>query len=169
MRNEPLPPHITRAIVIAGTWAVAAPVAWACSACIKDILSPTEFDRRAWDSSEHVFVGIVTAAAASRINEHTLDIEYRLDVEQTFKGIAADFDQRVHTTRSVPDENGIQMIACGETSIRVCDRLLVFSESDGDIAVGPCSNTRVIEGQAAVTRDEARKTLARVRRWSDAR
>lgn len=168
MRNESLPARITRAIVIAGAWSVAAPIAWACSACIKDIMSPAEFDRRAWDSSEHVFVGIVTATASSRIDEHTLKIEYRLDIEETFKGIVADFDQRIHTTRWLPDENGIQVVACGETSISVGDRLLVFSESDGDIAVGRCSNTRVIEGQAAVTRDEARKTLTRVRRWRDA-
>src|SRR5262245_5739027 len=90
-----------RAMVVAGAFVLAAPMAWACSHCLKDIVSLAEFDRLAWESSDRVFVGIVTAAASSRLDEVTLEIDYRLDVEEVFKGVGDAFDGRIFTRRSV--------------------------------------------------------------------
>ena len=160
--------QFTRSIAIAVAFLVASPFAWACSHCIKDIMSPAEFDRRAWESSNLVFVGVVVATTSSRIDEFTLEIDYRLDVEEVFKGIADHFDQRIYTSRSVPEwESGLEQITCSETIISTGDRLLVFSDSESAIPVGSCSGTRVIEGQAAPPRAEVQETLARVERWRD--
>jgi hypothetical protein len=159
--------QIGRDTILASVFMLATPIALACSHCIKDILSPAEFDRRSWDSAERVFVGIVTAASSSRIDEFTLEIDYRVDVEEVLKGPAGDFDQRVYTSRSVSEwETGLEQITCGETLINVGDRLLVFSALR-EISVGRCSSTRVIEGQAAASPDAVRDTLARIRRWRD--
>jgi hypothetical protein len=135
---------------------------------VKDILSPADFDRRAWDGSESVFVAIVTAAESVRIDEGMLEIDYRVDVEEVLKGAAGDFDQRLFTTRSVSDwKTGVTEIVCGDLLINVGDRLLVFVESKSAIPIGRCSSTRVIEGIAAASGDEVRETLSRVRRWRD--
>jgi hypothetical protein len=159
--------RIGRDAILASVFLMATPIALACGHCVRDILSPAEFDRRSWESSERVFVGIVTAASSARINEFTLEIDYRLEVEEVLKGRADRFDQRIYTSRSVPEwETGVREITCGETLINVGDRLLVFSDSHA-ISVGRCSGTRVIEGQAAASPDSVRDMLARVRRWRD--
>jgi hypothetical protein len=135
---------------------------------VKDILSPADFDRRAWEGSDSVFVAIVTAAESSRMNEYMLEIDYRVDVEEVLKGVVDDFDQRLYSTRSVSDwKAGVTEIACGDMLINVGDRLLVFVDSKNAIPIGRCSSTRVIEGIAAASGDEMRETLSRVRRWRD--
>lgn len=88
------------ALTVASAFLLATPIAWACGHCVKDILSPADFDRRAWESSERVFVAIVTAAEPSRMNEHMLEIDYRVDVEEVLKGVVDDFGQRLYTTQS---------------------------------------------------------------------
>ena len=161
-------PRITLAIALVMGFLVATPIAWACSHCIKDILSPAEFDRRAWEASNLVFVGVVVATTSSRLDEFSLEIDYRLDVEEVLKGTADGFDQRIYTRRSVPEwQIGVAEITCGETLVNTGDRLLVFSDSERAIQVGRCSSTRVIEGQAAPSRAEVQETLARARRWRD--
>lgn len=146
---------------------LATPIAWACGHCARDILSPAEFDQRAWESAENVFVAIVTAAESSRISEYALEIDYRIEVEEVFKGTVDDFDQRLFTTRSISDwKTGVEQIACGDTLINVGDRLLVFAGAPDAIPIGRCSSTRVIEGIAAASADEVRGTLSRVRRWA---
>jgi hypothetical protein len=162
-------PRVTVAITLAVGLLGATSIAWACGHCIRDILSPAEFDRRAWDASNVVFVGIVVATTSSRADEFSLEIDYRLDVEEVLKGTAEDFDERIYTRRSVSEwEIGVAEIACGETLINTGDRLLVFSSSEGAISVGRCSSTRVIDGQAAASRAEVQETLTRLRRWRDA-
>jgi hypothetical protein len=160
--------HIVRshALTVTGLLLFATPIAWACGHCVKDILSPAEFDQRAWESSQKVFVAIVTAAESSRINEYTLEIDYRVEVEEVLKGTFDDFDQRLFTTRSISDwKTGIEQIACGDTLINVGDRLLVFADATDAIPIGRCSSTRVIEGIAAASADEVSGTLSRDRRW----
>jgi hypothetical protein len=155
-----------RALTVTTVLLFATPIAWACGHCAKDIMSPAEFDRRAWDNSENVFVAIVTAAQSSRVSEYTLEIDYRIEVEEVLKGVVDDFDQRLFTTRSISDwKTGLEQIACGDTLINIGDRLLVFADASEAIAIGRCSSTRVIEGIAAASVDEVRGTLSRVRRW----
>jgi hypothetical protein len=114
-------------------------------------------------------VAIVIAAEASRTNEYTLEIDYRVDVEEVLKGVVEDFDRRLYTTRSVSDwTTGMTQIVCGDTLINLGDRLLVFVDSQDPIAIGWCSSTRVIEGVAAASPDEVQGTLLRLRRWRDA-
>lgn len=157
----------SHALIATGLLLVAPPIAWACGHCAKDILSPAEFDRRAWESSEKVFVAIVTGADSVRTNEYTLEIDYRIEVEEVFKGVVDGFDQRLFTTRSISDwRAGEEQIACGDTLINVGDRLLVFADARDVIAIGRCSSTRVIEGIAAASADEVRWMLSRVRQWA---
>jgi hypothetical protein len=155
-----------RALAVITVFLSATPIAWACGHCAKDILSAAEFDRRAWENSDNVLVAIVTAAESSRMNEYTLEIDYRIDVEEVLKGVVDGFDQRLFTTRSISDwKTGIEQITCGDTLINVGDRLLVFADASDAIPIGRCSSTRVIEGIAAASADEVRETLSRVRRW----
>ncbi len=159
--------QLTRVMAIVGL-ALVVPSAWACGHCPREIFSPEEVDRAAWDASDRVFVGIVAAATSARTGTHTLEIDYQLNVEEVFKGTATDFDVRIYTIRPVSDwQSGMEEITCDNTRISIGDRLLVFSTSNDPVRIGACSNTRVIEGQSAPPRDEVQESLARLRRWRD--
>ena len=141
----------------------AAPFALACSACIKDILSGAEFDRRSWDDSANVVVGIVVA---SRLVEGLNQIEYSLRVEETIKGSSSGL-MRVFSSRVIDDwRSELQEISCGGVSISAGDRLLVFSGPDGTAEIGRCSSSRVIEGATAPSATEVKETLDRLREWA---
>ncbi len=141
----------------------ATPFALACSACIKDILSEVEFDRRSWAESSDIFVGLVVA---SQLVEGLDEIEYDLRVEETIKGSSRAVT-RVFSSRVIDDwRSELEEISCGGVSISVGDRLLVFSGRGGTAQIGTCSSSRVIEGAMAPSRAEVKETLDRLRQWA---
>jgi hypothetical protein len=146
---------------------VGAPVALACSACVKDIMSKEDFDRRSWESASHVFVGFVERAHLQRRERAPSDISYELRAEETFKG---DPDQvkRVYSSRMVREWGEPEEVACGDVAVAAGDRVLVFADSEGNASLGRCSATRVIEGVDASSRDDVQATLARLREWREA-
>jgi len=155
-------PFIAFVILVVG-----APLAWACSACVKDIMSKEDFDRRSWESASDVFVGFVESAHMQRREHAPAEISYELRAEETFKG---DPDQvkRVYSSRMVREWGEPEYFACGDVSVAAGDRVLVFADSEGNASLGRCSATRVIEGVDASSRDDVQATLARLREWRKA-
>lgn len=137
--------------------------ALACSHCIKDILSEVEFDRRGWDYSEHVFVGLVTL---SELVPGTSEIRYAVEPEEILKG-NPDAVARIYSSRLIREWNGLKVIACGDLIVSVGDRVIVFASSEGEASLGLCSSSRVIEGAAAPIAAEVERTLDRLRQWSE--
>jgi hypothetical protein len=72
----------TARIIWALIFALAGPVVWACSACVKDILSAEEFDQSGWDHFENVYVGLVTRAELSFPDHSMPRVTYSVVTEE---------------------------------------------------------------------------------------
>lgn len=157
--------HVYRSwIAIVGILAV--PVAWACSACLKDIQSPEEFDRRVWEQAAHVFVGLVLKAELQYQANTESEVIYEVRPEEVFKGDPAAV-KRVFSQRHIDSwDSELKTISCGYISVAPGDRLLVVAGPDGRAALGHCSGSRVIEGAEAPADHEVKATLNRFRRWA---
>lgn len=134
----------------------------ACSACIKDIFSPEEFDRRSWDSSEHVFVGLVVRTELVR---DTNEIRYTIDPEEIFKGDPSLVSQ-VSGRRNIDEWNGLQTVSCGDLIVSAGDRVLVFASAEGRANLGICSASRRVERSSSPLSRQVESTLARLRDWA---
>jgi hypothetical protein len=142
-----------------------AEIVLACSACIKDILSPEGFDRRSWINSKHVFTGrVISVTQVRESNGHT-ELQYKLDVIETFKGDPDSVAKISSYWDGLSTESEMRPITCGELTIERGDHLLVFSNSDGEVYLGTCSASRVIRGLNAISREERRDTIGRLRKW----
>lgn len=141
---------------------ISSEVALACSACIKDILEPEEFDRRAWENSDHIFIGRVRSTELVRLPDGQVEVLYSLKVIETFKGDPEKVSKVLSTGATLPDPNAIK---CGTLSIDRGDRLLIFSNPTNEAILGLCSPSRVIRGESEVSREERRNTLRRLRSW----
>lgn len=140
-------------------------VVLACSACIRDIMSPEEFDKRSWDSAEHVFLGLVTKSELVFITGSLPEVVYQVTVEETFKGNPNSVT-KVYSRRIVNDwKAGIEEVGCGDITIGSGDRVLLFSRPDSTAYIGTCSSSRVIEGVDAEDESDVRSTLGRLRQW----
>lgn len=135
----------------------------ACGYCAKDVLSPSEFDEGNWEYAEHVFVAIVTAA---ELIDGTHEIQYKVRAEEVLKGDPGAV-VRISSSRLISQWSGLQRMVCGEVIISVGDRLIVFADGSGEVGIGRCSATRVIEGAAAPSSGQVQETLRRLREWSE--
>jgi hypothetical protein len=134
----------------------------ACSACLRDILSPEEFDRRGWDSSAHVFVGLVVRSELVRGENEIL---YAVDPEEVFKGDPTAVN-RISSRRHIDEWGGLQAVSCGDAVVSAGDRVLIFASADGRSNLGRCSESRVIErASGPISRDDL-STLERLRDWA---
>jgi hypothetical protein len=145
------------------------PVAWACSACVRDIANPADYDRRSWDTSSIVFVARVTKAEARDVGNSTVEITYSIEPEEVFKGEPSAV-KRVYSQRTVNGwEAGFRLSDCGYVSVAPGDRLLIFATSDSEVMLGLCSASQVIEGVGVTKPERIAGSLKRLRRWRDAR
>jgi hypothetical protein len=145
--------------------ALIAPVAWACSACIRDI-DPEEFDRRSWEAAPAVFIGRVTKAEEHLVGEENSEIVYDVLPEEVLKGRPEDV-KRIFSRRPVNAWNSnLQMITCGSIAIAPGDRLLVVADSSSIAVLGGCTSSRVVEGRDAAPPAQVDATLKRLRKWS---
>ncbi len=158
-------PRLSSLIVLA---LVLSPVAFACSACVRDIISEEEFDQRSWDNATHVFVAIVTKA---EINQPIAPngynrVDYQYAVEEVLKGEGRT-DLAVYTDRSIEQWNSeIVLIGCGDIALSPGDRLLIFAEDEPEVYIGRCSATRVIESIIQGPDPSIESTLRRIRAWA---
>jgi hypothetical protein len=142
-----------------------APIAWACGACVKDILSLHEFDQTSWDHYQNVYVGLVTRAELAPSDDATRQITYSLVPEEIFKG-DPNATEDVHSRRVVDSwDSEVRRVACGDEEIFIGDRLLVFSNPGEAAYVGRCSASRVVERMNTRISPETRETLERMREW----
>jgi hypothetical protein len=157
----------TARIVWTLIFVLAGPVVWACSACVKDILSAEEFDRSSWDHFENVYVGLVTRAELS-FPDHTMPrITYSVVTEEIFKG-DPDTTGDIRSQRIVNRWNSrIEVIACGDVEVFVGDRLLIFSNPGESVYIGRCSASRIVDRMNSTVRRESADTLQRLRTWRD--
>lgn len=138
-------------------------IALACGACIKSIMSAAEYDERSWQSSEHVFLGLVTSAELVSRAGAGPEIVYKVKPEEIFKGNPASIT-KVYSTRIINGWNvALEEVGCGSITIGVGDRVLLFSRPDNTAYLGFCSASRVIEGVGADAGVDA--TLGRLRQW----
>jgi hypothetical protein len=148
---------------------VVVPVAWACSACDRDIADPADYDKRSWDGSSTVFVARVTKAEARDVGNLSVEITYSIEPEEVFKGEPSAV-KRVYSQRTVNGwEASLRFVDCGHVSVTPGDRLLIFAASDGEVMLGLCSASQVIEGVGATKPVRIAGSLKRLRRWRDAR
>jgi hypothetical protein len=135
----------------------------ACSYCAKDVLSASEFDQRSWEYAEHVFVALVTGA---ELIEEAHEIQYKVRADEVFKGNPNSV-ARIGSQRPINAWGDLQEMVCGEVIVSVGDRLIVFADGSGKVAIGRCSPTRVIEGSATPSDQQVQDTLRRLREWSE--
>lgn len=138
-------------------------IALACSACIKSIMSAAQYDEQSWQSSEHVFLGLVTSAELVLRAGAGPEIVYKVEPEEVFKGSPASIT-KVYSTRIINGWNvALEEVGCGSITIGAGDRVLLFSRPDSTAFIGTCSASRVIEGVDADAGVDA--TLGRLRQW----
>jgi len=148
---------------------VVVPVAWACSACVRDISDPADYDKRSWDGSSTVFVARVTKAEARDIGNSSVEITYSIEPEEVFKGEPSAV-KRVYSQRTVNGwEAGLRVTDCGYMSVAPGDRLLIFATSGSEVMLGLCSSSQVIEGVGVTKPERVAGSLKRLKRWRDAR
>tara|TARA_R100001377_G_scaffold30112_1_gene16463 strand:+ start:3034 stop:3423 length:390 start_codon:yes stop_codon:yes gene_type:complete len=128
-------------------------------------MGPSEFDQRSWDSSQNVYVGMVTKAELSFPAGSMPVVSYTLVVDEVFKGDPATSGP-IQSSRSVrPWDSELEEWVCGGAEVLVGDRLIVFSNPNESVHMGSCSATRVIEKMNTSMSVESRDTLDRVRAW----
>jgi hypothetical protein len=140
-------------------------VALACSNCIKAVMTDYEFDRMAWEQSKHVFIATVVASRLIGPNQGRNDIEYTLKANEVLKGEGKAVT-RIYGSKEIQDwSSELGLVSCGETSLAVGDRVLVFSGSGGRVGIGLCSASRVVEGASVTNSEAVRRTIERLREW----
>lgn len=147
---------------------VIVPVAWACSACGRDIIDPAEYDKQAWYGASVVYVGRVTQAQARDRGNSSFEITYSVEPEEVFKGQPSSV-KHVYSERTVNGwQSGIKVVDCGSVSVAPGDRLLIFATPAGEALLGLCSASQVIEGLGVSKPERIAGSLKRLRSWRDA-
>jgi hypothetical protein len=147
---------------------VIVPVAWACSACGRDVIDPAEYDKQAWDGSSVVYVGRVTRAEARDRGNSSFEITYSVEPEEVFKGQPSSV-KRVYSERPVNGwQSRMQIVDGGSVSVAPGDRLLIFGTPEGEALLGLCSASQVIEGRGVSQPERIAGSLKRLRSWRDA-
>lgn len=144
------------------------PIAAACSYCVKDILSPEEFDRRSWEAADNVYVGLVVATELSFPDERIPRVYYSIRTDEVLKG-NANSAGAVYSERTIQTwESDLQEIGCGDITIVTGDRLLIFSNQDETVYIARCSASRLVYGTGTGMDEQSAATLERLRLWSSA-
>lgn len=155
--------------LVIALWVVfIAPIAAACSYCIKDILSPEEFDRRSWEAADNVYVGLVVATELSFPESRIPRIYYSIRTDELLKGDPTT-TSAIFSERTINSWNSdLQEIGCGDISIVTGDRLLIFSNQDETAYIARCSASRLVNGTGYGIDESSAATLERLRSWSNA-
>jgi len=102
---------------------------WAMGACRSDVLGQEAFDRQSWESTQHVYIGLVTEAELSSDEDRMSEVTFTLEAEKVFKGNPRRAG-RIYTQRPViPLESEVTEVVFGVPEIMVGDRLIIFSNS----------------------------------------
>lgn len=135
------------------------------SACGRLIWDAEEVDRRDWDNSDTVYVGLVEEARIRYPETGFPRVYYTLKVEEVFKGKPV-ATLAVYSHRIVNEWNAkLQEVLLGSSAIiAVGDRLLVYSNSN-DVVISGCTASRVVESQLDGINERNAATLQRMRAW----
>lgn len=135
------------------------------SVCGRLIWDAEEVDRRDWDNSDNVYVGLVEEARIRYQESAMPRIYYTLKVEEIFKG-NPEATLSIYSSRIVNEWNAeLQEVLLGSTAIiTVGDRLLVYSNSE-EVVINGCTASRVVESLFAGINERNAATLQRLRAW----